>query len=113
MCGTHCSLLIAHCSKAPHDSGRCAVIVLRVAGVMRMHVVALHTPGEVLDEEFIVRATADVDDQRAPYKSAGIQTANTCRRLDERSPPSGIDEKTRASDRLVLGHPLAIKAAAI
>src|ERR1700739_2598633 len=103
----------AHCSKAPHDPSRRAVIVLRVTGLVRMHIVALYAPGEVLEEELVVRAPAHVDHHRAPNKSAGIQAANPAHNLEERAPPAGIGEQTRASHCLVLGNALAIEAAGV
>jgi hypothetical protein len=45
---------------AADDSGGGPVVVLVCAQVVRVNVVALHTPGEILEEEFVVHPPADV-----------------------------------------------------
>src|SRR5579862_7923815 len=100
-------------SEAPDNTGGSAIVVLGVAGVTRAHIVTLYAPGEIFDEELIVCPAANVDHQRTPDKSAGIETSNACPNLEERAPPSDIGEKTGTGHRLVLSHALAIKATAI
>src|SRR5947209_3616966 len=57
--------------ESPDKTGGGAVIVLRVAGVMRVHVIALNAPGEILQEDFVIEAAAHIDDQRVIHKCVG------------------------------------------
>src|SRR5437764_11437855 len=54
--------------ESPDNSGGGAVIVLVVAGVMGVHVVALHAPGKILEEKFVIETAASIDNQRVINK---------------------------------------------
>lgn len=57
--------------ESPDKTGGCAVIVLRIAGVVRVHVVALNAPGEILEKDFVVEAAAHIDYKRVIDKGIG------------------------------------------
>jgi len=100
--------------ESPDDSGGCAVVVLGRAGVARVHVVALKTPGKVLEGQFVVNAAADINDHGIVGKAAGIQVADAAQGVDEGAPFPHIRREARTSDTLILGDPgPAIKAARV
>src|SRR5579859_1064055 len=90
------------CSEAPDNTGRRAVVILRGAQIMRVHIVALQAPGEILKEELIVGAAANVDLQRVVNEAAGVQMTNAGHGVDERPPLSETGREAWAAQRVVL-----------
>src|SRR5579864_4566332 len=100
-------------SEAPDNSGGGAVVILGRAGVMSMHIVALETPGEILEPQLVIDAAAHVDHQRVVHKAIGVEVPDASHGIDERAPLSEIRRDTRPGHGIVLGYAFAIKAAAI
>ena len=98
-------------SEAPDDTGGSAVVVLISAEVVGVHVVALQAPGEVLEEEFVVRAAADVDDQRVVDEAARVQVTNAGHGMHEGPPLPEVGRQAWAGDRVVLRNVARIRCA--
>ena len=101
--------------EAPNDSGGSAVIVLGGTGVMRVHVVALKTPGKILEEEPIVQAPAHINDHWVIDECiSGTHVPNARHGVHEGPDPSNGRGDTRASDYVVLPQAIgAIKATSV
>lgn len=101
--------------ESPDETGGGAVIVLRVAGVMRVHVIALNTPGEVLEEHFVIEAAAHIDHQRVIDKCIGrTNVTNAGHGMNEGSDLSDIGGESGAANNVVLPQAIAaVKAAAV
>src|SRR5258708_291808 len=100
-------------SEPPHNPGRSAVIVLISAGIMRVHVVALKTPREVLEPELVVDASPDVNQQRPVSKPARTQSPDAGHRMYERPPLSHVGRKAWAAGDVVFGFAAPVKAAPV
>src|SRR5205085_1046383 len=92
-----------------------AVIVLRVAGVMRVHVIALNAPGEVLKEDFVIEAAAHVDHQRVIHKGVGrAHVTDAGHGMNKGSDLTDIGGEAGATDNVVLPQAVAaIETAAV
>src|SRR5438270_12947238 len=98
-----CPARAAGSLEPPDKAGGCAVIVLRVAGVMRVHVIALNTPGEILEKYFVIKAAANVDHQRVIHKGVGrANVPNAGHGMDERPDLTDIGGEAGATDNVVL-----------
>src|SRR5947209_1569506 len=82
---------------------------------MRVHVVALHAPGEILEKYFVIEAAANVDHQRVIYKGVGrANVPNAGHGMNERPDLADICGEPGAADDIVLAQAIAaIKAATI
>ncbi len=101
-------------SEAPDDSGRCAVIVLRRAGIAGVHVVSLKAPGEVLERKLVIEPAANIDKKRIIDKSAGIQVPHADHCVDEWPKLSDVGGDAGTADEVVLSHSgAAVKAAGV
>src|SRR5579864_4878209 len=101
--------------ESPDKTGGGAVIVLRVAGVMRVHVIALNAPGEILEEDFVIEAAAHIDHQRVIDKRVGrAHVTNAGHGMNEGSDLSYIRRQPGAADNVVLPQAIAaIETAAV
>src|ERR1051326_3356026 len=101
-------------SESPDDAGGGAIVVLGGAQIMGMHVIALKAPGEILEEEFVVDAAADINFQRIVNKASGIQVAHARHGVDEGTPLSKIGGDAGTAQEVVLNKSAAaVKAADI
>src|SRR5207248_1839849 len=101
-------------SEPPDDSGRGAVIILIGAGVMGVHVIALHTPGKILKKQFVIKTATHIDFERIVNESIGrAHMPDTSHRVDEGAQFPHIYRKTRAAEYVVLPNPAAVETAAI
>jgi len=98
--------------EAPNDSSGSAVIVLGGTGVMRVHVVALKTPGKILEEEPIVEAPAYINDHRVVDEGiSGTHVPNARHGVHEGPDSSNTCGDTGASNNVILPQAIgAIKA---
>src|SRR5271165_934681 len=104
-------------SEAPDDAGGSAVVILSCAEVAGMHVIALHPPGKVFEENFVVRTAADVDHHRVIDEAARVQMSNAGHAVHKGAPLPEGGRQARPGNRVVLrdvaGIPLTVKTAAI
>src|SRR5580704_6349997 len=89
-------------SKAPDNSRGCPVVGLVGAGIVSTHVVALHPPGEVLEEELVIRAAADVQRGRIVEDAAGVDALNAAHAMHERAPLAESGGQAKTTKEVVL-----------
>src|SRR5580765_8897483 len=100
-------------SEPPDDSGGCSVVILHGAGVLGVHVIALQSPGEILEPQLVVHTASGVYDQWLIDGSAGVQVANAGHGMNKWSPFADIGGETRTAHGVVLGFAAAVEAAAV
>ncbi len=101
-------------SEAPNNSCRCAVVVLSRAGVARVHVISLESPGKILERKFVVESAANIDEERIVDKSAGIQVPHADHGIDEGTEFADVGGDPWAADEVVLSNAgAAVKAAGV
>src|SRR5882672_490434 len=93
-----------NCSEAPHDTSRSSVVILCGGQIMRAEIVALQSPGEVLEENLIVHAAADIDCGRAIGVSTRIYFLNATNGVYERAPFAEAGRQARAREKVILGN---------
>src|SRR5437763_9576665 len=101
--------------ESPDEPGGGAVIVLCVAGIVRVHVIALNTPGEILEKYFVIKAAANVDHQRVIHKGVGrAHVPDAGHGMNERPDLTDIGGEAGATDNVVLPQAVAaIETAAV
>src|SRR5580700_12043588 len=93
--------------EAPDDSGRGPVIVLRRAQVMRVQIVGLKAPGEILEGKFVIGPAANINQDRVVDKDARVHVPNAGHAVHERAPFSDVAREPQAADKIVLLLPRA------
>ena len=100
-------------SKAPDNSSGRAVIVLIGAGVVAVHVIALHPPGKILEAKLVVGATANVDRDGVIDEAVGVHVTNATHGVHEGAPFSIAEGKAWAGHEVILRDSSAVETAAI
>src|SRR5260370_9916658 len=94
--------------EAPDNSSGGPVIVLIGAVIVTVHVIALQSPGEVLEGEFVIGAAADVDDEGIVDEAERVHVPNAGHAVHERAPLSNAGGKAWAGPDVALLQPAAI-----
>src|ERR1700742_219900 len=101
-------------SEAPDDSCGGAVIVLRDAEIVGVHVVALEAPGKILEPQFVIESAAYIDEKRIVDEASRVEMTNASHGIHEGTQLADIGGVARPGDYVVLGYAAgSIKAAAI
>src|SRR5436305_4794808 len=82
---------------------------------MRVHVIALNTPGEILEKYFVIEAAANVDHKRVIDKGVGrAHVTDAGHGMNERPDLADIGGEAGATDNVVLPQAVAaIETAAV
>jgi len=100
-------------SEAPNHAGGGLEIVLRNSGVVPVKVVALQSPGEILEGQLVISAAAKVQDEGVVDKAVGSDVTDSGHGLHEGAPFAIVRRETRTADANILRDAGTVETAAI